>query len=296
MSTPQNLRYLVTGARGMLGSDLLEALFGREVTVLGRADLDVTDRDAVFSAVAGHDVVINAAAYTVVDAAETDEEAARAVNGTAAGLLGEATASSGARLVQVSTDYVFDGTATEPYAESTPLAPVSAYGRTKAEGERLAREANPDGTYIVRTAWLYGQHGPNFAKTMLRLASTHDTVSVVDDQIGQPTWTLDLAEQIVRLVDSDAPAGVYHGTNGGRASWFDFARAVFETAGLDADRVKATDSSSFVRPAPRPAFSVLGHDAWTAAGLAPLRPWDEALHDAAAKGVFSSDDDTPSGR
>ena len=296
MSTPQNLRYLVTGARGMLGSDLLEALFGREVTVLGRADLDVTDRDAVFSAVAGHDVVINAAAYTAVDAAETDEEAARAVNGTAAGLLGEATASSGARLVQVSTDYVFDGTAKEPYAESTPLAPVSAYGRTKAEGERLAREANPDGTYIVRTAWLYGQHGPNFAKTMLRLASTHDTVSVVDDQIGQPTWTLDLAEQIVRLVDSDAPAGVYHGTNGGRASWFDFARAVFETAGLDADRVKATDSSSFVRPAPRPAFSVLGHDAWTAAGLAPLRPWDEALHDAAAKGVFSSDDDTPSGR
>jgi len=296
MSTPQNLRYLVTGARGMLGSDLLEALFGREVTVLGRADLDVTDRDAVFSAVAGHDVVINAAAYTAVDAAETDEEAARAVNGTAAGLLGEATASSGARLVQVSTDYVFDGTATEPYAESTPLAPVSAYGRTKAEGERLAREANPDGTYIVRTAWLYGQHGPNFAKTMLRLASTHDTVSVVDDQIGQPTWTLDLAEQIVRLVDSDAPAGVYHGTNGGRASWFDFARAVFETAGLDADRVKATDSSSFVRPAPRPAFSVLGHDAWTSAGLAPLRPWDEALHDAAAKGVFSSDDDTPSGR
>ena len=296
MSTPQNLRYLVTGARGMLGSDLLEALFGREVTVLGRADLDVTDRDAVFSAVAGHDVVINAAAYTAVDAAETDEEAARAVNGTAAGLLGEATASSGARLVQVSTDYVFDGTATEPYAESTPLAPVSAYGRTKAEGERLAREANPDGTYIVRTAWLYGQHGPNFAKTMLRLASTHDTVSVVDDQVGQPTWTLDLAEQIVRLVDSDAPAGVYHGTNGGRASWFDFARAVFETAGLDADRVKATDSSSFVRPAPRPAFSVLGHDAWTAAGLAPLRPWDEALHDAAAKGVFSSDDDTPSGR
>ncbi|MBD8702484.1 dTDP-4-dehydrorhamnose reductase [Frigoribacterium sp. CFBP 13712] len=296
MSTPQNLRYLVTGARGMLGSDLLEALFGREVTVLGRADLDVTDRDAVFSAVAGHDVVINAAAYTAVDAAETDEEAARAVNGTAAGLLGEATASSGARLVQVSTDYVFDGTATEPYAESTPLAPVSAYGRTKAEGERLAREANPDGTYIVRTAWLYGQHGPNFAKTMLRLASTHDTVSVVDDQIGQPTWTLDLAEQIVRLVDSDAPAGVYHGTNGGRASWFDFARAVFETAGLDADRVKATDSSSFVRPAPRPAFSVLGHDAWTAAGLASLRPWDEALHDAAAKGVFSSDDDTPSGR
>ena len=296
MSTPQNLRYLVTGARGMLGSDLLEALFGREVTVLGRSDLDVTDRDAVFAAVEGHDVVINAAAYTAVDAAETDEEAALAVNGTAAGILGEATASSGARLVQVSTDYVFDGSATSPYSESTPPAPVSAYGRTKAEGERLAREANPDGTYVVRTAWLYGRHGGNFAKTMLRLAATHDTVSVVADQVGQPTWTMDLAEQIVRLVDADAPAGVYHGTSSGRASWYDFARAVFENAGLDPERVTPTDSSSFVRPAPRPAFSVLGHDAWAAAGLEPLRPWDAALSDAAAKGVFSSDDDASSGR
>jgi len=296
VSTPQNLRYLVTGARGMLGSDLLEALFGREVTVLGRSDLDVTDRDAVFAAVEGHDVVINAAAYTAVDAAETDEEAALAVNGTAAGILGEATASSGARLVQVSTDYVFDGSATSPYSESTPPAPVSAYGRTKAEGERLAREANPDGTYVVRTAWLYGRHGGNFAKTMLRLAATHDTVSVVADQVGQPTWTMDLAEQIVRLVDADAPAGVYHGTSSGRASWYDFARAVFENAGLDPERVTPTDSSSFVRPAPRPAFSVLGHDAWAAAGLEPLRPWDAALSDAAAKGVFSSDDDASSGR
>ncbi|KQR65143.1 NAD(P)-dependent oxidoreductase [Frigoribacterium sp. Leaf172] len=280
----------------MLGSDLLEALFGREVTVLGRSDLDVTDRDSVFAAVEGHDVVINAAAYTAVDAAETDEEAALAVNGTAAGILGEATASSGARLVQVSTDYVFDGSATSPYSESTPPAPVSAYGRTKAEGERLAREANPDGTYVVRTAWLYGRHGGNFAKTMLRLAATHDTVSVVADQVGQPTWTMDLAEQIVRLVDADAPAGVYHGTSSGRASWYDFARAVFENAGLDPERVTPTDSSSFVRPAPRPAFSVLGHDAWAAAGLEPLRPWDAALSDAAAKGVFSSDDDASSGR
>jgi dTDP-4-dehydrorhamnose reductase len=280
----------------MLGSDLLEALFGRDVTVLGRADLDVTDRDAVFAAVAGHDVVINAAAYTAVDAAETDEEAALAVNGTAAGLLGEATASSGARLVQVSTDYVFDGRATTPYAESTPLAPVSAYGRTKAEGERLALEANPDGTYIVRTAWLYGRHGSNFARTMLKLAATHDTVSVVDDQIGQPTWTLDLAEQIVRLVDSDAPAGVYHGTNGGQASWYDFARAVFQEAGLDAARVEPTDSSSFVRPAPRPGYSVLGHDAWATAGLAPMRAWNDALTEAASRGVLETDDNASSGR
>lgn len=287
-AAPQHLKYLVTGARGMLGSDLVEALFGRDVTILGRADLDVTDADAVAEAVAGHDVVINAAAYTKVDDAETHEDGALEVNGTAVGLLAEATARAGAKLVTVSTDYVFDGAATEPYAESTPLDPLNAYGRTKAAGELRALAANPGGTYVVRTAWLYGEHGPNFAATMLRLAATHDTVSVVDDQVGQPTWTSDLAAQIVALVDSSAPAGVYHGTNSGRASWFEFARAVFEGAGLDPARVLPTDSSAFVRPAPRPAFSVLGHDAWAASGLAPMRPWEDALTDAFRTGALSA--------
>ena len=296
MVAAQNSKYLVTGARGMLGTDLLEALFGRDVTVLGRADLDVTDRDAVFAAVQGHDVVVNAAAYTAVDAAETDEEAALAVNGTAAGLLAEATASVGAKLVQVSTDYVFDGDATEPYAEDATIAPVSAYGRTKAEGEKLALAANPEGTYVVRTAWLYGAHGGNFAKTMVKLAASHDTVSVVDDQLGQPTWTADLATQIVALLDSDAPAGVYHGTNSGSASWFEFAQAVFDEAGLDPARVLPTDSSAFVRPAPRPSYSVLGHDAWARAGLTPMRPWREALAEAANRGVLQTDDHAASSR
>lgn len=286
MSEP-SVKYLVTGARGMLGSDLVEALFGRDVTVLGRQDLDVTDRDSVLRAVEGHDVVINAAAYTRVDDAETHEDEALLVNGTAVGLLAEATAAHGAKLVTVSTDYVFDGTATEPYTEATPLDPLNAYGRTKAEGERLALGANPAGTYIVRTAWLYGEHGPNFAKTMLKLSSSHDTVSVVDDQLGQPTWTADLAQQIVALVDSDAPAGVYHGTNSGSATWFDFARAVFAGAGLDPERVKPTDSSTFVRPAARPGFSVLGHDAWADAGITEMRPWADALSEAFARGVFA---------
>jgi dTDP-4-dehydrorhamnose reductase len=274
----------------MLGSDVVEALFGRDVTVLGRKDLDVTDPAAVFDAVEGHDVVINAAAYTKVDDAETHEDDALAVNGTAVGLLASAAARHRARLVTISTDYVFDGTATEPYDEATPLDPLNAYGRSKAAGERLALEANPDGTFLIRTAWLYGQHGPNFAATMLRLAATHDTVQVVDDQIGQPTWTHDLAAQIVALVDTDAPAGVYHGTNAGRASWYEFARAVFAVAGLDPDRVKPTDSSQFVRPAPRPSFSVLGHDAWRRASLPAMRPWRDALTEAAGTGVFDHDD------
>lgn len=281
-------RFLVTGAGGMLGQDLLAALDGREVTSLTRSDLDVTDLDAVRAAVAGHDVVINAAAYTKVDDAESDEEAAFAVNATAAGHLATATAEAGAILVQVSTDYVFDGTATTPYAEDTPLAPVSAYGRTKAEGERLIARENPGRSYLVRTAWLYGAGGPNFAATMLKLAAQRDQLSVVDDQVGQPTWTLDLAKKIVELVDAGAPFGTYHGTNSGQGSWFDFARAVFAGAGLDPERVLPTDSSSFQRPAPRPAYSVLGHDAWRAAGLAPMRDWRDALGDAMSQGVVKT--------
>ncbi|ARC57444.1 dTDP-4-dehydrorhamnose reductase [Frondihabitans sp. 762G35] len=290
------MKYLVTGARGMLGSDLVEALFGRDVTLLGRADLDVTDAAAVRDAVDGHDVVFNAAAWTRVDDAETHEQEARAVNALGARNLAEATRDSGAKLVHVSTDYVFDGQGTEPYAEDAPLAPLNAYGRTKAEGETLALAADPDGTYVVRTAWIYGKHGANFPKTMLRLAESHDTVKVVADQVGQPTSTVDLAARMVALVDADAPAGVYHGTNSGRASWYDFARAVFEVAGLDPDRVEPTDSSQFVRPAPRPSFSVLGHDAWRRAGFEAMRPWQEALTEAAATGVFDTDDHASSSR
>jgi len=281
------MRILIAGAAGMLGQDLQKALAGREVTALSRADLDVTDRDAVLAAVAGHDVVLNASAYTKVDDAETHEDDAYAINALGTENLAVAAARNGARFVTVSTDYVFDGHATEPYAEDTPRDPINAYGRTKAAGEELALAAHPSGAFVVRTAWLYGADGPNFAKTMVKLAGSHETVSVVDDQLGQPTWTGDLAARIVELVGSDAPAGIYHGTNSGQATWFEFARAVFAEAGLDPERVTPTDSSTFVRPAARPSYSVLGHDAWAAAGLAPLRPWREALSDATRAGLFA---------
>lgn len=281
-------RYLVTGAAGMLGQDLQRALSGREVTALSRADLDITDRAAVSDAVAGHDVVINAAAWTGVDDAESHEDAAAAVNAYGPEVLATAVAATGARLVQVSTDYVFDGTGTHPYAEDEPTRPLGAYGRTKAAGEAAVRSIAPETSYVVRTAWLYGAGGPNFAKTMVRLAASHDTVSVVTDQVGQPTWTADLADQVVAMLDADAPAGIYHGTNGGRGSWFDFTRAIFAEVGLDPERVLPTDSSAFVRPAPRPAFSVLGHDGWRRAGLAPMRDWRDALRAAAAAGVLTA--------
>lgn len=280
-------RYLITGAGGMLGHDLLAALAARDVTGLSRTELDITDPDAVTAVVAGHDVVINAAAYTRVDDAETHEPEAHAINATGAATLARACAATGARLVQVSTDYVFDGTTTSPYPEDAPLRPVSAYGRTKAEGERLVRELHPEGAHIIRTAWLYGRHGPNFAATMLRLAAERDTVQVVTDQLGQPTWTADLARQIVALLDSGAAAGSWHGTNAGQASWFEFAQEVFRLGGHDPQRVQPTDSSQFVRPAPRPAYSVLGHDAWRSAGIAPMRHWREALGEAFATGALA---------
>ena len=278
-------RYLITGAGGMLGHDLQRALAGREVAARDRSSLDITDESAVRDAVEGMDVVINAAAYTKVDDAETHEPEARAINALGAYNLASASAVTGARFVQFSTDYVFDGTATTPYPEDAPRHPVSAYGRTKAEGEELALVANPD-TVVVRTAWLYGADGPNFARTMLRLAAERPTVSVVDDQLGQPTWTHDLAEQVVALLDAAAPAGIYHGTNAGETTWYGFARAVFELGGHDPDRVQPTTSAEFVRPAPRPAYSVLGHARWAEAGLAPMRPWHDALGEAFERGAL----------
>ncbi len=280
-------RYLITGATGMLGTDLQRVLADREVTALSRVALDVSDLAAVRAAVAGHDVVINAAAYTKVDDAETNEGAAHLVNAVGAQHLAIAARESDARLVQLSTDYVFNGSATSPYAEDAPLDPISAYGRTKADGERLAVAEHPDGTWIIRTAWLYGAGGPNFAKTMRRLAMGNDTVSVVDDQLGQPTWTGDLAAQIVSLIDSAAPAGSYHGTNSGQATWFEFACEIFRAAGLDPERVLPTSSTTFVRPAARPAYSVLGHDNWRTANLPAMRDWREALSEASATGATS---------
>lgn len=273
-------RYLVTGATGMLGTDLVQALQGRECTALSRKELDITSYSAVRSAVAGHTVIFNTAAYTKVDDAESNEEEAYAVNAIGAKNLAKASAATGAKIIQLSTDYVFDGSATEPYNEETPLKPISAYGRSKAAGERFVVEENPENAYIVRTAWLYGQHGPNFVSTMLRLARERDHVSVVNDQHGQPTSTLDLATQLVRLADSPAPAGIYHGTNSGATTWFDFAAALFVQAGIDAAKVVPTESSQFIRPAARPSYSVLGHDSWKKTGLKPMRDWREALAQA----------------
>ncbi len=279
-------RWLVTGAGGMLGRDLVEVLAsaaGVTLTAATRADLDITNPSAVRDAVVGHDVVVNTAAYTDVDGAESDEATATAVNGDAVARLAEACAAAGARLIQPSTDYVFAGDGSVPYQEDAPTAPVNAYGRSKLVGERAVLSLLPHAGYVVRTAWLYGEHGRNFVATMLRLATERDTVDVVDDQRGQPTWTVALAHQIVALgTATDAPGGIYHGTSSGETTWYDLARAVFATAGHDPDRVRPTTSDRFPRPARRPAYSVLGHDRWKLAGVAPQPDWADSLRTALA--------------
>lgn len=268
------MTWLVIGSRGQLGSDLM-LLLGDRAMGLDVPDIDITDVDSVADAIhqIGPSVVINCAAYTAVDAAEDEEARADLVNGT--GPANIAQAASQARLIQISTDYVFDGTATAPYPEDALPAPRSAYGRTKLHGEQAV--AGHPSAYIVRTAWLYGVNGNNFVKTMLQLERTRDTVSVVDDQVGQPTWSMDLARQVILLAGSDAPTGVYHGTNSGQTSWYGFTRKIFELVGADPERVVPTTTEAFPRPAHRPAYSVLGHDGWARAGIPEMRPWDEAI-------------------
>jgi dTDP-4-dehydrorhamnose reductase len=277
----ESVSWLVTGATGQLGTDLQAVLAGEDVTALGRAELDLTDETQVRSAVrgwmegaSGRPVLVNAAAYTAVDAAETDEATAELVNGAAPGWLAQELAGRG-RLVHVSTDYVFDGTATRPYAVDDDPAPRTAYGRTKLAGERAVAAAGADAV-VVRTAWVYAAHGSNFVRTMLRLEAERDTVSVVADQTGSPTWSADLARGLVQAASSGV-TGLLHATNSGATTWHGLARAVFELSGADPARVLPTTTDAFPRPAHRPAYSVLDPASWTAAGLPALPPWRESL-------------------
>ncbi|MDJ0395161.1 dTDP-4-dehydrorhamnose reductase [Rhodococcus sp. G-MC3] len=275
---------LVTGAGGQLGQQIMQlssADDSQHRTVgVNSAELDITDPTAVDAAVEPGMVVINCAAYTAVDAAETDEARALAVNADGPRNLAQSCARVGARLVHVSTDYVFDGTSSVPYEPDQSTAPQSAYGRTKLAGERAVLQALPSAT-VVRTAWVYTGVGSDFVSTMLRFEGERDTINVVDDQVGSPTYARDLAAGLLELARAEsASAPILHLTNAGTASWFDLARAVFAGVGADPARVRPCSSSDFVRPAPRPAFSVLSADAWLQAGFAPLRSWRDALSEA----------------
>lgn len=286
------LSVLVPGGTGQLGRDLA-ALSSpdADVVALGSAELDVTSPGAVVAAVGAlasraraagrRPLVINAAAYTAVDAAETDERRAFAVNVDGPRVLAAVCSSRRVPLVHVSTDYVFPGDTERPYEPGDAVGPRSAYGRTKAAGEDAVLGSGAK-AWVVRTSWVYGATGSNFVKTMVRLESERDTLSVVDDQRGSPTWSADLAAGLLELgrsiVEGPGPVQrVLHCTGGGETTWYGLTRAIFEELGADPERVKPCITAEFPRPAPRPAYSVLSNRSWADAGLTPLRPWRDAL-------------------
>ena len=279
------MKVLVTGSNGQLGSELLVRYAERSFDTVYAGDLpdlDITSTESVaalFDEIAP-DVVINCAAWTAVDAAEENERGAFTVNAEGPAVLASQCARVGARLVHISTDYVFSGDATEPYQENDHAEPVTAYGRTKLAGEKYVQEIIPENHLIVRTAWLYGINGENFVKTIIRALEQRDVLTVVTDQVGQPTYAGDLADAIVDLIDVPGARGIFHATNSGVASWFEFARQIVVEIGGDPERILPTDSSSFVRLAPRPPYSVLGHQRWAEIGMQPMRDWRSALHEA----------------
>jgi dTDP-4-dehydrorhamnose reductase len=256
------MRIAITGAAGMLGQDLVAAArgAGHEVTGFSRADLDVTDLVAVGVAIdaARPDVVVNCAAWTDVDGAEADPGGAAAVNGAGAGNVACAAAACGAWMIQISSDYVFEGAKGSPYVESDPVGPLGAYGHSKLGGERAVADAAPARHTIVRSSWLFGAHGRCFPATILRLAAERDELEVVDDQLGCPTFTGHLAGALVRIAVG-RPLGIVHVAGGGSCSWYEFAREIVAAAGVSC-RVRPCRTSEMPRPARRPAYSVLGSE------------------------------------
>ncbi len=270
------MRLLVTGAGGMLGRAVVDRAtrLGLDVRAATRAELDITDAEAARQALLAWRprAVVNCAAYTDVDGAESDWQAAERVNASGAGHIAAAAAEAGARIVHVSTDYVFDGTKREPWVESDPVAPLGVYGETKLAGELAVAEHNP-AHVIVRTSWLFGAGGKNFVDTMLRLGGERDELSVVTDQVGCPTWTGHLAGALVELAERPDETGVHHIAGGGSCSWNELALEIFERAALDC-RVLPATSEQFVRPARRPAYSVLGSER---RDPLTLPPWQDGL-------------------
>jgi dTDP-4-dehydrorhamnose reductase len=271
------MRVVVFGAGGQLGRELVHTPSSHDMIGLTRDACDIARPGDAERALAQHrpDAVINCAAWTKVDAAETQRDEAFRANAHGPLLLAQACAAANVLLCHISTDYVFDGTATAPIPEEAPTRPVGVYGESKLEGEEAIRATAPR-HQIVRTSWLYGQDGPNFVLTMLRLGAEREELRVVADQRGAPTWTGHLAPALLRLLERGTP-GTYHLTNAGETTWCEFARAIMAAAGLRA-RVEPTSTAEYGAPAPRPAYSVLDNAAWRALGEPPLPAWETGLN------------------
>jgi dTDP-4-dehydrorhamnose reductase len=278
------MSWLITGSSGQLGTALTQELNSRGLpfTATVSRGLDITQNPLVqkFVGQLAPKVIINCAAWTDVDGAESKEELAARVNSDGAENLAIAAKNCGAKLIHVSTDYVFSGNTHEPWLEDSLKNPQSSYGRTKADGEDRVLRTYPENSVIIRTAWLYSPWGKNFAKTMTRLAlDGKSEVRVVNDQNGQPTSAIDLADQIISLALSLTTSGIFHGTNSGKATWFDFAQEIFKLVDKDLNRVVPVSSEEYPQKVNRPSFSVLSHDAWKKTTVEPMRDWRHALAD-----------------
>ena len=279
------MSWLITGGSGQLGIAVSQELGERGINFYAwnSREFDITQGPKVRDLIADLSpaLIINCAAWTDVDGAENHEIDASRINSDGPENLAIAAKLRSSKLIHVSTDYVFSGESQTPWQVADEINPQSAYGRTKAEGEGRVLMSYPENSFIVRTAWLYSPWGKNFAKTITKLAiKGENEVRVVNDQIGQPTSALDLAKQLVELGLSNSPAGIYHGTNSGKATWFEFAQEIFKLAGAEDGRIIPVSSSEYPRPAERPSYSVLSHEAWANTSVKPLRDWRIALAEA----------------
>ncbi len=289
--------WLITGASGQLGQAMVEKLTSQSIPFkpVNSKELDITQEFVVDEYLQRNlpSVIVNCAAWTDVDSAEDNEDQVFQVNSLGPKYLASSSKKISAKLVQISTDYVFSGESDTPIEEKAEMNPLSVYGKSKCEGEKHVQEVYPEGSYVVRTSWLYSPNGKNFAKTMTNLALANEAeVRVVCDQFGQPTCAGDLADQVIKLVLNKSKFGIYHGTNSGETSWFHFAQEIFRILGKDLTRLKPVKSSEFLRAAKRPTYSVLGHEGWNKAGLSEMRGWLPALENEMPKILASLERET----
>ena len=286
------MSWLILGGSGQLGRSFQDFLYINDVPFLAPSsrNLDICSQESLSRYIINNQptVIVNCAAWTNVDEAEKFEDEATQVNGTAVGNIACASKLIGASLVHISTDYVFSGIGSEPWQEDGIVSPISAYGRSKAVGERLVSDIYPENSYIIRTAWLYSKYGKNFAKTMCEFAyKKKGSITVVTDQIGQPTFAGDLVRQIYLLVTMKATPGIYHGTNSGDTSWFGFAKKIFEILEIDTENLQEITTREYGSMAQRPLYSVLSHKSWMAVGLSEMRNWQLGLTDS-IKEIYSA--------
>jgi dTDP-4-dehydrorhamnose reductase len=273
------MTWLVLGANGQLGQELIHLLKSINIEAIGtdRNEIDFAKPNEIAEKLAklNPSHIVNCGAYTQVDKAEEEPELANLINAQAPGVIAKFASERKIPFVHISTDYVFDGSNTTPYLEGDNVNPLSVYGLSKASGEKEVLVNNPS-AYILRTAWVYGQYGNNFPKTIIKKLRAKDDLNIVCDQKGSPTWTFDLAGAIIEIIEKSPTGGIYHVTNNGSCTWFEFAQKIAETLDLDSKLISAINSQSLVRAAQRPSYSILSNNKWQSVGLTPLKNWDEA--------------------